>query len=135
MFDSLATSAPSGITLGDRVFTQPMRFPSMLIPPLPGLYAILVKDNGLFGSLMRPVYIGESEDLKKRLTVAHEKCDDWKREAAGRELYYALHTPVGMLNDQQRRAAERDLIDRLQPPCNIKGSFWDEVGSIFSKQF
>jgi excinuclease UvrABC nuclease subunit len=122
-----------GIYYKDRRFSEPARFPSAPIPPLPGVYAILVRDTGLTPRPFRLLYIGESANLNERITKQHEKFEDWIREALGSHLYFAYHETIGM-TDQQRRDVECELINHYNPPCNSRMSaFWSEVGKRYGQ--
>jgi excinuclease UvrABC nuclease subunit len=107
----------AGITFGKYRFCEPRSFPTILIPPIQGVYALMVQDSGWTPRKLRPIYIGESADLKKRLTPQHEKYDHWKREAAGLALYYAYHMTIGA-TEKQRKDMEAELIGQYNPPCN-----------------
>jgi hypothetical protein len=53
-----------------------------------------------------------------RVCTAHEKFSDWQREAKGQDLYAAYYLTLG-LTAEQRKDAERELIKKYDPPCNI----------------
>lgn len=114
----MATLSP-GIYYDNRRFSAPRRFPGLLIPPIPGIYAILIPDAQMKPRQFRLLYIGETEDLNKRVCELHEKHESWKREAAGRPLYFAYHETIGMTT-QQRKDAECAIIAKYDPPCNIQ---------------
>lgn len=57
-------------------------------------------------------YIGQTENLNKR-TGDHEKEDCAKREGATH-----IHAHINNDGEQIRRAEEKDLILKWQPPCN-----------------
>jgi excinuclease UvrABC nuclease subunit len=68
-------------------------------------------------SLNRLIYIGESENVRGRVTV-HERRGDWRRELrAGEELCFtaALISPEG-----DRLRSEAAMIFRHKPPCNVE---------------
>ena len=111
--------ASGGIRFGTRDFTEPSRFPSPLIPPFSGIYVMLVPDSRGTPRPFRVLYIGESDNLSRRVTRQHEKFEHWTREAAGSQLYFAFHNTMGM-SDLQRRDAECELINHYGPPCNTK---------------
>lgn len=75
-------------------------------PPQSGVYLLYRSDE-------RPIYVGESGDLKARL-LAHliSDDDDVMREAPTRFAYELVPTPAG------RRARARALILELDPACN-----------------
>jgi hypothetical protein len=60
-----------------------------------------------------PVYIGQADDLSKRLPN-HERFDDAVK--AGASLVVTHSTPAGEL---PRLAEERDLIAKWNPPLNV----------------
>lgn len=107
----------TGIVYGNCVFSEPMRFPSLLAPVSCGIYAILVRDPNYSPRPFRLLYLGESGTLSQRLTMQHEKYRDWIRQAHGGELYFAHHVTFG-LTDQQRKDLECALINQYRPPCN-----------------
>jgi hypothetical protein len=118
--------APRGFNLDGHLFSQPARFPSPFIPPFQGIYAIVTFGSGLFGQIYRPLYIGQSDNLSRRVTKEHEKFEDWKRSAAGLPLYYSLYVTHG--SEKERCDLEGKLIDQYQPPCNEKrGAFWETM--------
>jgi hypothetical protein len=119
LLSSLLRPAPGGIRFGTRDFTEPRWFPNPYALPFSGIYAILVPDDRYSPRPFRVLYIGESANVRERATENHEKCNDWKREAAGKQLFVAYHGTAGM-TDQQRRDAECKLINTYTPPCNTK---------------
>lgn len=108
-----------GIHYGNRGFSEPCQFPAPLTPPTQGLYAILVPDASSSPRPFRVLYFGETQNLMNRLTQQHEKFAEWKREAGGSTLYVAFHAMFGG-TDQQRKDAERELINAYKPPCNVQ---------------
>jgi hypothetical protein len=120
-----------GVYYKERRFSEPARFPSVLVPSFQGIYAILVPDTGLTPRPFRLLYIGESANLSERITKQHERFEDWIREALGGRLYFAYHKTIGM-TDQQRRDAECELINHYNPPCNSRiSAFWSELGKRY----
>jgi excinuclease UvrABC nuclease subunit len=107
-----------GIMYENVKFSEPRRFPPLLIPPTHGLYAIMVVDTSYRPRPYRVLYIGETENFQERLTTGHEKYEDWKREAQGAALYYSYHWFHG--TQDARLALEADLIRKLNPPCNVQ---------------
>ena len=63
-------------------------------------------------SKWKPIYIGETKDLSTRFDD-HHKADCIKREGAT-----AIHVHKGSSTADHRRAEERDLVARWNPPCN-----------------
>ena len=80
-------------------------------PSAPGNY-IFAKENP---STWIPLYIGQSGDLRDRLTpiTSHEKYPC----AKARGITH-VHVHVNYGGEQARLAEERDLIARWNPPCN-----------------
>lgn len=112
-------TAPTGIRFKDRSFTEPVRFDRAILIGVQGIYAILVPDNTAKPRPYRVIYFGESTNIATRATSSHEKYNDWVREAAGAQLYVSYDITIGM-TDEQRKAAENDLICHYNPVCNIK---------------
>jgi hypothetical protein len=79
---------------------------------------------------LRPVYFGESEDLRKRVCDLHEKHSDWKREAGILDLFYAYH-PTLSYTAQQRKDAEWALIQKCDTPCNIQLRSFSGLQSLY----
>ncbi len=80
-----------------------------------GLYAILVFDPRCKPLPYRVIYIGEAGDMGERVCRSHEKYQSWVRSAGGSLLFVAFHAIV---NETERRAAERRLIEHYRPECN-----------------
>ena len=112
-----------GITYGERVFTEPRRYPTtmggpnLLVPTEQGLYAILTPDDTCGPRPFAVLYFGEARSLSERLTRDHEKYAEWMRRAA-HGLYFGYHLTVGYTYDQ-RREAEVELIRAYKPVCNV----------------
>jgi hypothetical protein len=64
----------------------------------------------------RPLYIGQTGDLSERPSLDHEKFPDWARAAHGKALYASYFV---ILPEQERKAAEKQLIEHYNPECNI----------------
>lgn len=65
-----------------------------------------------------PIYIGESENVLKRLTKNHEHYEDWKNELKyGEKLYFN----IADVDDYCRERAEAALIFEIKPKLNDKG--------------
>ena len=108
-----------GINYGNFRFSEPRLFPALTVPPFEGIYAILVTDMKFRPRPFRLLYIGETGDLGRDITLQHEKLDDWTREAHGHPLFVAWHTMISA-SSQQRRSAELELINVYRPPCNAR---------------
>ena len=119
LLSSPVGNAVQGIKFGERQFSEPRRFPELLIPPTQGIYAILVQDANYKPRPFRVIYFGESSNLGDRVCTTHEKYSDWTRSAGGTQLYMAYHWTTGM-NDTQRRDAECVLINQYKPECNVR---------------
>jgi len=76
----------------------------------PGNY-IFAKKTSLLGG-WTPVYIGETDDLAKRLPK-HDKLPCVKRNGG---THIHVHFTSG--GTQVRRAEEADLLANFDPPCN-----------------
>lgn len=113
---------PEGISFGDRMFTEPRRYPriggSFMVPAEQGLYVILTPDPHCAPRPFAVLYIGEARNLQQRLTADHEKFPEWMRRTDG-QVFFAYHPTPG-LTYQQRRDAEQELIDEFRPPCNVR---------------
>lgn len=115
---------PDGITFGERIFTEPRRYPTtmggpnLLVPAEQGLYAILTPDETCGPRPFAVLYFGEARNLSERLNRDHEKYAEWMKTAAGRGLYFGYHLTVGYTYDQ-RREAEVELIRAYKPVCNV----------------
>jgi hypothetical protein len=87
-----------------------------------GLYAIMVYDAGWSPLPYRPLYFGESDNIRTRATRTHENYASWKREGGTATLYRAFHSMPGS-NRTQRQAVESALIAHYNTPCNERLSF------------
>ena len=67
-------------------------------------------------SLRELIYVGESNDVRERLSN-HERLKDWKRHLrTGETLCYS----VAKVNSDDRERAEAAVIYRNKPPCNTE---------------
>lgn len=90
------------------------------LPALSGIYCVYAcvlsaKDKTV--SLKKLLYIGESEDIRKRVK-GHEKWPDWRRKLTlGQELCFsgAPISPEGV-----RLRAEAAMIYKHKPPVNVE---------------
>jgi hypothetical protein len=114
---SVVPSLTQGIRYGELMFSEPRMFPPTLMPPLQGIYVIVVPDAGMSPRQFRLLYVGESADVSKRLSDKHEKYNHWKREANGQTLYFAYCSTFGY-TEEQRKDAEGAIISAYNPPCN-----------------
>jgi len=85
-------------------FTGPVR-PSKL-PESSGVYMIM-------GAGGQPVYIGESGDMRERVTGPHERKPCWTRHGTGQSIRYTL-----ISNWQVRKKVEARAIEKWDPVCN-----------------
>lgn len=112
---------PEGITFGNRLFSEPRRYPRFggpfLVPSEQGLYVILTPDHRLSPRPFAALYFGEAPDLQQRLTGDHEKYPEWMRRCTDGHMFFAYHATPN-LTDEQRREAERGLIAEYHPVCN-----------------
>lgn len=63
------------------------------------------------------VYIGETGQLGTRLSN-HERAACWKRSCNGSLYVAVLSTPSDRYTADNRRAIEKELRDKYDPPCN-----------------
>ena len=117
---------PAGICFADRLFSEPEFLPSLCSPAdflfeTPGIYVILAFAETWQPRLYRPLYFGESQNIRRRATTSHENHDKWQREA-GNVLFRAFHEMPGS-TQAQRQAVESALITRYNTPCNQRLSF------------
>lgn len=114
---------PAGITFANLVFSEPRRYPriggAFLVPSDQGLYVILTLGQDTCPRRFDVLYFGETRNLQQRLTVDHEKYPEWMRKCTGGHLFFAYHPTPG-LTYEQRREAERQLIEEYRPPCNVR---------------
>ena len=101
------------------------------VPAQSGIYCVYTctynQSEGTV-TLRELVYVGESENVRDRLTN-HERLPDWKKRLkAGETLCYSVATVSG--NDRNR--AEAAVIFHHKPPCNTeyKYSFPFETTTI-----
>lgn len=107
------------IRFGDLKFSGPFllglqQWPAYL-RPFGGLYAVTVPDDTWKPLPHRPIYFGETEDLPERVCLTHEKLPEWVRAACGQALHFSFYVVIG---EQQRKAAEKHLIEHYKPECN-----------------
>lgn len=94
------------------------------IPAKSGVYCVYechYDEGGKTVSLKTLIYIGEAEDVKKRIEN-HEKRDKWlKYVNSGNELCFSF----GAVNITDRQRAEAAMIFKHKPPVNdeYKNSF------------
>ena len=111
----------TGIRFGAHTFSEPSLLPQAGAGHLldfAGLYVVLVRDPAWGPRPFRPLYFGESQGVAARVTAAHEKWPDWRREAG---ILTPLYKAVCLLpgwSPAQRRRAESALIAEYIPPCN-----------------
>jgi hypothetical protein len=112
-----------GIAFGNRLFSEPRRYPRVggpfLIPREQGLYVVLTPDRRSAPRPFAALYFGEAPDLQRRLTVDHEKYPEWVHKSRKGHLFFAYHPTPG-LTDEQRRELEKQLIEEYCPPCNAR---------------
>jgi len=60
-----------------------------------------------------PIYIGETDSLKDRLSSSHEKLSCVKRHEGTH-----IHAHTSSSSEDVRRAEEADLIEKWDPSCN-----------------
>lgn len=80
-----------------------------------GVYAATHNQGNDTVTLNRLLYIGESENVRDRVTN-HEKWEKWRLQLrAGEELCFNM-APIGPAADRER--AEAAMIYEYKPPCN-----------------
>ena len=62
-----------------------------------------------------PIYVGETDNLQRRLTSNHEKTPCVKRYGGTH-----VHTHTSSDDDTVRRNEEADIRDKWNPPCNLE---------------
>lgn len=103
------------------------------VPAESGIYCVYACTyNSAEGtvSLRELMYVGESENVKKRLTD-HEKLPKWKnRLRAGETLCYSFAN----IGNVERIRAEAAIINYHKPPCNTEyiNSFPYTTTTIFT---
>jgi hypothetical protein len=76
------------------------------LPEKSGVYMVM-GDGG------HPVYIGESANIRQRVTGGHEKEGCWKRHGSGQSIRYVLIPNAHVRVEVQDRA-----IEKWHPVCN-----------------
>jgi hypothetical protein len=76
--------------------------------------------NYIFAKETKPntwaaIYIGETDNLKNRLTPNHEKMPCIKRYGGTH-----IHAHTGSYTKGIRQAEEADIIEANNPPCNLE---------------
>ena len=62
-----------------------------------------------------PIYVGETDNLDRRLTPNHEKMPCVKRYGGTH-----IHTHTSLSTEATRRSEEADIRDKWNPPCNLE---------------
>ena len=62
-----------------------------------------------------PIYVGETDNLQRRLTTNHEKTPCINRHGGTH-----VHTHTSSDNQAVRREEEADIRDKWNPPCNLE---------------
>ena len=73
-------------------------------------------DKGKTCSIKELIYIGESEDISKRIS-GHNKWDEWKKQLQNGEKLYFCYAKA---NKEDRQRAEAALIYKYKPVCNTE---------------
>jgi hypothetical protein len=105
-----------GIRLGNRWFNEPTPFSMILPGTTQGIYAILAFDARFRPRPFRVLYLGESKNLKERVTDQHEKFSDWVQAAGGVVFFVSCHSTAG-LTDEQRGMRKRSLSPNMTRPA------------------
>ena len=91
------------------------------IPNKPGIYCVyncinMPENNTVY--INRLLYIGESENVQKRIED-HEKKQIWEMQCAkGEELCFSYGSVCYEVSTEDRRRIEEALIFKHMPPCN-----------------
>lgn len=113
-----AASAAPHIRFLDVEFCGPFEFSSAWLPPSPGVYAIIVRNDIRLLRPYRPIYFGKTDRLSSRATSYHERYEDWCQVSGGPgSLLIAYRSMMGS-RDAERVKLETQLIERYAPACN-----------------
>lgn len=83
------------------------------------VYACTYNVNAASAIIRELLYVGESEDVRNRISQ-HEKMRDWrKRLRTNEELLYSF----GAIGSNERYQAEAAIINHHKPPCNYEYQF------------
>ncbi len=80
--------------------------------PVPGNY-IFAKETK--PNTWTPIYVGETDNLQRRLTSNHEKMPCVKRNAGTH-----VHSHTSSDDASVRQKEEADIIEKWNPPCNLE---------------
>lgn len=87
------------------------------VPSKSGIYCVyscVYNSNEKTVSITKLLYIGESEDVHRRI-AKHDRLDDWKKELSANETLCYSFAPI---NEDDRERAEAALIFKHKPPMN-----------------
>lgn len=91
------------------------------IPSVSGVYAVhrgVYRPEANTVQLTGLLYIGESGDIRERITH-HDRWDDWEENLlAGESLWFSY----GAIDNSRRNRAEAALIFHHKPPLNTSGA-------------
>ena len=104
----------SGMIYQDLEFSEPVALQGSALSTKQGLYAILVPDMSFFPWPYRVIFFGEADSVAKHVTPKHAQYNEWVGEAAGAELFVAVHN-TGRMTAKKRQAAANELISAC---CN-----------------
>ena len=114
-----------GINFGGYQFGAPQSLPSgywgWMTPQsltMPGIYAILEADTRWSPKPYRVLYFGESSNVLRRATGAHERFSSWRATAGHAKPLYRALCPMPGSTKYQRQQVENLLIRKYGPPCN-----------------
>lgn len=113
---SIRNRSQQGIRFLNLTFAGPALFSTTRVPAYGGLYAILLYDATWRPLPYRLIYVGETGNAAERVCRSHEKHESWTRAASGYPLYVAF---CAMSSALARRMAERRIIERYKPECNM----------------
>ena len=104
----------SGMIYKDREFSEPVALQGATLSTKQGIYAILVPDMSFYPWPYRVVFFGEADNVAKAVTPKHTQYNKWVGEAAGADLFIAVHS-TGRMTAKKRQAAADELVSAC---CN-----------------
>ena len=121
-------SGPTNITLtGESGDSYDLGLYSMdslgSFPPINAIYVFVTRTRAQKTYSTKAIYVGETGEADDRLTKSHEKMKCVKNEGATHVAIYegGYRGDKRLLTERGRREIEKDMVDRLNPPCNLEG--------------
>ncbi len=81
----------------------------------PGNYIFAKVTKSTESKYWTPLYVGETDDLNRRLTPNHEKMPCVKRNGGTH-----VHVHISSKDEATRQKEEADIRDKWNPPCNLE---------------